>query len=213
MSVEIATVSSHPVSYDPDHQWYQVTNSFEYAYEDATSTNYLNIYMTRNNGAMTWVYFNFDFSSIPDDATITSVSCQAKAYISNTNSSRVTTRICQLYAGSTAKGSAHTLTTSTTAFSMTTGTWTVAELKQAKIYLLAIRGTSQTTTNIYLRFYGATFTVTYEYGGQEITIPIRVKSGGQWVTPTQTFIKQNGSWVGPKKIYIKDSGIWKSLIE
>lgn len=49
-------------------------------------------------GAMTWVYFNFDFSSIPDDATVTSVSCQAKAYISNTNSSRITTRICQLYA-------------------------------------------------------------------------------------------------------------------
>lgn len=75
----------------------------------------------------------------------------------------ITTRQIQLFSGTTAKGSAHTLSTSTTAFSVTAGTWTRGDLEDARIRMYAVRGTSQTTTSIYFRFYGATLEVEYEY--------------------------------------------------
>lgn len=40
---------------------------------------------------------------------------------------------------------------------------------------------------------------------------ISVKSGNNWVKPSQIYIKQNGSWVSPSGIYIKQNGEWKPM--
>lgn len=150
---------SHPTSYDSSYSAYSVSGLTN-GQTDSNSTTYSTINLTRGNGAETSVYYNFDLN-IPSAATITSVTCTAKCYISTTNSSRISTRQVRLYSGSTAKGSAATVSNSTTAFNVTAGTWTAAELNNAKIRVYAVRGSSNTNTNYYFRFYGATITVEY----------------------------------------------------
>lgn len=126
-----------------------------------TSTSYATVNLTNGSRATTNAIWSFDCSSIPEGAEIVSVTCKAKCSINNTQSSRISTRKIQLYSNTTAKGSAYTVANSTTAFSITAGTWTRAELQNARIRLDATRGTSSTTTSYYFRFYGATLTVTY----------------------------------------------------
>ena len=115
------TITVHPTGVADDYAYASVS-SITNGYAESSNTNYATINLTTGNGAITYIYFTFDFSSIPAGATIDSVSCTAKAYINTTNSSRITTRQIQLYSGTTAKGSASTVSNSTTAFSMTTGT-------------------------------------------------------------------------------------------
>lgn len=127
----------------------------------STSTSYATINLKTGSKAESWAYFGFDTSEIPADAEIVSVTCSEKCYISNTTSSRIGTRQIQMFTGTTAKGSATTVSTSTTAQNMTCGTWTRAELENCRIRMYAVRGTSYTTTTYYFRFYGATLTIKY----------------------------------------------------
>ena len=115
------TLNIHPTNVASDHSYASISNTTN-GYTDSSSTTYATINLTTGSSATTYIYFTFDFSDIPVEATIDSVSCSAKAYISSTNSSRITTRQIQLYTGTTAKGSASTVSNSTTAFNMTTGT-------------------------------------------------------------------------------------------
>ena len=67
-----------------------------------------NDYSNGGSSSKAYIYYSFDFSSIPDNATITSVSCQVKGHAENT--SRSTCNL-QLYVGtSTAKGSSSKFT-------------------------------------------------------------------------------------------------------
>lgn len=201
----MATVSGHPTSYDSDYSAYSVTG-LDQGETDSSSTNYATINLTRGSRAETSIYYNFGLD-IPDGATINSVSCTAKCYISNTQSSRIATREVRLYSGTTAMGSAHTVSNSTTAFTVTAGTWTASELNNAKIRIHAVRGTSNTTTNYYFRFYGATITV--DYTEPTTGTNVRVKSNGAWVTAKKVLVKQNGAWQQASKVLVKDSGTWK----
>ena len=176
------TITVHPTGVADDYAYASVS-SITNGYAESSNTNYATINLTTGNGAITYIYFTFDFSSIPAGATIDSVSCTAKAYINTTNSSRITTRQIQLYSGTTAKGSASTVSNSTTAFSMTTGTWTRNELQNARIRLYGVRGTSNTTSAYYFRFYGATFTVNYSVNGIAYTIGATSNVTGTTVDP------------------------------
>ena len=176
------TISAHPTGVASDHAYASVSNTTN-GYADSSNTTYATINLTTGSGATTYIYFTFDFSDIPSGATIDSVSCSAKAYINTTNSSRITTRQIQLYSGTTAKGSASTISNSTTAFSMTTGTWTRDELLNARIRLYGVRGTSNTTSTYYFRFYGATFTVNYSVNGIAYTIGATSNVTGTTVDP------------------------------
>lgn len=172
------TLSAHPSSYDTVHYSYaSVSSSYPIsnAYTDSSSTTYAQVNWKTGGGAETYVYLRFDFSDIPADATITSVSAKAKGYVNTTNSSRVTTRQMQLATGTTLKGSALTLSTSTSEQTFSsTGTWTRAELNSAGIRYYVKRGTSNTSSNYQLRMYGATMTVNYEY--EEIAYSITVSN-------------------------------------
>ena len=107
-----------------------------------------------------YALYDFSVSGIPSNATINSVSCTARAYVNNT--SRVTTRTMQLYAGNTAKGSATTISgTSSAVYTMSVGNWTISELQNARIRITGQKSTSNQTGYIY--FYGATLTVNYTY--------------------------------------------------
>lgn len=173
-----ATISTHPTSYDTSHYSYaSISSSYPMtnAYTDSSSTNYAQVSWETGSGAETYVYLKFDFSSIPSGATIKSVVAKAKAYVNTTNSSRVTTRQMQLAAGTTLKGTALTISNSTSEQTFSNvGTWTRAEILTAGVRFYVKRGTSNTSSTYQLRMYGATMTVTYEY--QETTYTITVNN-------------------------------------
>lgn len=177
------TITAHPTNVADDYAYASISGTTR-GYTDASSTTYATINLTTGSGATTYIYFTFDFSDIPAGATIDSVSCSAKAYINTTNSSRITTRQIQLYSGTTAKGSASTISNSTTAFTMTAGSWTRNELQNARIRLYGVRGTSNTTSGYYFRFYGATFTVNYSVNGIAYTIGATSNVSGVTVDPS-----------------------------
>ena len=172
------TISAHPTSYDTSHYSYaSISSSYPItnAYADSSSTTYAQINWKTGSNAETYVYLKFDFSSIPSNATIKTVTAKAKGYVNTTNSSRVTTRQMQLATGTTLKGSALTLSNSTSEQTFSNvGTWTRAELLNAGIRYYVKRGTSNTSSSYNIRAYGATMTVTYEW--QETTYTITVNN-------------------------------------
>ena len=158
------TLTAYPSSYDTsNHSYASVNSSYPLSNpvgKGSDNTTYAQWNLTTGFGAESYVFYKFDLSEIPEDATITSVSCTATAYISTTSSIRVTTREIQMYYGtSTAKGSASTISNSTSALTLTCGTWTRAELNDCRIRIYSKRGWSKTTTTYYNRMYGATLTV------------------------------------------------------
>lgn len=172
------SISRHPTSYDTTHYSYaSISSSYPLSngYTDSSSTTYAQVSWKTGSSAETYVYYKFDFSDIPTNATIKSVSAKAKAYVNTTNSSRVTTRQMQLATGTTLKGSALTISNSTSEQTFSSvGTWTRNELLDAGIRYYVKRGTSNTTSTYNLRMYGATMTVTYEW--QETTYTITVNN-------------------------------------
>ena len=184
------TISAYPSSLDTEHSVYASITDTEDAYDSSSSSTYARIDLVTGSNANTYAFFNFDLD-IPAGATISSVACTAKAYVSSTSTNRITNRQIQLFSGTTAKGSASTISTSTTAITMTTGTWTAVELQNAKIRIWIQRGTNSTTsTSYYGRFYGATFTVTYSLSGTEYSITAASAVQSITVSPSSQYIMQ-----------------------
>lgn len=108
--------------------------------EDPNTTNTGNTYCKGTNSsrnASGWIIYNFDFSEIPEDAIIDST--EVKVYgsrESSTNSTEYRARV-ELYSGDSVKGSYYDLTSTNysivTIPDENTGTWTRAELQQAKL--------------------------------------------------------------------------------
>ena len=190
------TISAHPTSYDTSHHSYaSISSSYPItnAYTDSSSTTYCQVSWKTGSGAETYVYLKFDLSAIPNDATIKSVTAKAKGYVNTTNSSRVTTRQMQLATGTTLKGSARTLSTSTSEQTFTdVGTWTRAELHDARIRYYVKRGTSNTSSTYQMRMYGATITVTYEWQETAYTITVN-NSSSATVTANPTEVESGGT--------------------
>ena len=115
-----------------------------------------------------YLYLTFDTSDIPSGATITGVSGTVTVRVSST--SRVTSTVCQLYSGTTAKGSNVTFASTSTSntVTLTPGTWTASELGDLR---LRIGGTgSSSSQSKYIYLYGATITVSYTVTAHDITI-------------------------------------------
>lgn len=207
MATLTGSISNHPVSYDSDRQWNSASNT-AYGYTDSSSTNYCQVNLTMGQQAETMVNWNFgSFAGIPEGATIDSVTCTCKCMINNTTSNRVNIHTAQLYTGSTAKGTAYSVTTTVTEFSIVPGTWTREELLSAKLRLYAKRGNNYYGTGYYFRFYGATMTVEYSYEGASYNL--KVKNNGSWVTPTKVLVKDGGTWKEPTNILAKSGGSWQ----
>lgn len=142
---------------------YPVTN----AYNDETNTTYARYSVSQSTTGS--VYFTFDTNDLPADATITGVTAKARLRVGNT--SRVTNTTCQLYSGSTAKGSSSTFATTAsppTAITLTAGTWTRSELSDLR---MLVGGTgSSSSSSRYIYVYGASVTITYSVSAYDITI-------------------------------------------
>ena len=188
------TITVYPSGYDTVNSNYKGIYSghdINLGYADATSTTYAGIYLNTGNYADTKFYYTFNLSSLPANATINSVTCTAKCHITST--SGIPTRTIQLSSGTTEKGTASTLsTTSGTTYDLTVGTWTAAELQNACIYLHAVRSTTNATTDRTFRFYGATLTVNYTEAPSDA---LYFKQNGTWTAATKAYKKVSGTWV------------------
>lgn len=164
------SVSLHPSGYTgasnltvPTSGSYTITNAYK---ASGNTTNYCRI--TVNTSTTGYFYLTFDTSDIPSGATITSITGTVTVRVSNTQ--RVINTVCQLYSGTTAKGS-NTQFNSTTASNTETlipGTWTRAELNDLRLRIGATGSSSTQTKYIYL--YGATITINYSVTTHGITI-------------------------------------------
>lgn len=189
------------------------TQYLEYAIghtaESPGSTSTQNTYAKGNASGNTTTgtaIYSFDFSSIPANAEITSVS--VRCYAARENSSIDSTHVCKIgvYSGSTLKGAEQNVTS--TSYSIVTlsnvGTWTRAELQSAKFHL---------TLGYYGgRCTGITWSVTYSVGGYVYTIAnvatnhtIIISSAG---AQPELYVKRNGSWVQVQTAYVKQNGSW-----
>lgn len=167
---------------------------------DASGNDYCS-----SSGSTAHIDYAFDFSEIPAGATIQSVSVSVKGHCESTSSSSEVAE-CQLYSGSTAKGSVTEFTsTSDAVYNMTTGTWTWAELQDAVLrFTIGYYGG---------RLVGATWTVVYEMSGYVYTITnisgdhaiVVTASGGE---TSALYVKINGSWVEVAEAYRKVNGAW-----
>ena len=129
-----------------------------------SSTNYARLQLRSTDHI---AYYNFDVTGIPASATIESVECKLKGYV--TNSSYYPQ--VRLYSGDTAKGSTVSVTSTTSGgqiYDLSGGSWTVSELSEAKIRITVYRGSTQNTRYFY--FYGADLIVNYSFQGTAYTI-------------------------------------------
>ena len=192
---ESGSLTVYPQAYDTsDYSFKSISNPTNPVGKGSGNSSNASVSLNTGAGAESYIFWPFDLSVIPEDATIDSVSCKVKAHITAAVSNTiVATRTMRLYSGNTAKGSETTIPAggSASVVSLTAGTWTRDELKQCRLRLYAKRGTSNTSITYTLRFYGADLTVTYTYQSEKFMLKI----GGAWHDVARVFKKANGIWV------------------
>ena len=162
-----------------------------------------------------YVYYNFDSISIPQNATIDSVSCVARnrAYAGNNGGTSRGTCGLRLMAGNTEKGSEYTYTsTANTAYTLTTGNnWAASDFNNGiSLRILIYRS----GTNWFgCRFYGATLTVNYTVDGIEYEINASSETSLATVEPSSQELFQGESGVvkietdNIGNIVVEDNGV------
>lgn len=205
------SVNITPSSVDTSHYSAALSSNTTYGYTAHTSDICAGIKLKNGSNAETYRYFKFDTSEIPQDATIISVSCQAKANISVTTASVVATKYLQMAYGTTLKGSPSNFTsTSVTTFDLSCGSWTRAELDNIGIKVYAKRGTSQTSSAVYIYFYGATLTVQYSYQATLYSLSLTNNSSySATLTETEVEAGETARLIVPdldENIIVKDNG-------
>ena len=201
------THTSDVVSFDSTNStYYAILTGFptDNGLGDGTTGSYAGFNLTRGSNAITNIYYNFDCSAIPDDATITSVSCYYRASISTTTTNYVNTSNLQLCAGTTAKGTATSkLTTTATFYTINGGSnWTVAEIKNCKIRGYAKRGTRNTSSQYAIRLFGGTLTVEYTVQGIVYSITATSNVSDETISPSTQEVQEGG--LGSVKIVTDD---------
>ena len=208
-----------PIAYANDYvvQYYNntyFTNPSNF-YGDANSGSYGQWYSVTGEGSETIVDFLFNIVNIPQICEITSVNLSFKCYLQG--GAYHDYRYAQLYSGNTAKGSpSGNLDASTSVRTLDDcGSWTREELDSLKLRIYLKRGSTNTTTNYYVRFYGATLTITYReydeayysYTVSNIQADHTIVINEASSTPP-SYIKVNGQYVSISKIWKKVNNVW-----
>lgn len=215
MAIITETKKFVPVGYDSERSvYYQDILDPNRFLDDADSTNYATVYLVRGTNAETFFYLTFDFSSIPENATITSVVARTRGRCSG-NSNRLSFRQVRGYIGDNTKGYSSNLAASdqTITLDLGNGGFTRESLQNFTIRWYARRSSnsSYATYSLYFYIYGADVTVTYEYDDGASSSSYYIKKNNLWVPVTKVYEKINGSWVEQNdfvfdnnKIYITD---------
>ncbi len=163
---------------------YPVTNAYTYSSDTSTYARY-----SISTSTTGYVYLTYDTSDIPQNAIIQSVAAKARLRISNTT--RVTSRVCQLYTGTTAKGENTDFSytySGGSVIDLSTGTWTRSELNDLR---MMIGGTgSSSTSSKYIYIYGTDITITYTVGSSR-TVTTTLTGNGT-ISPSGTITTYDG---------------------
>ena len=191
------TLAFLPSAFDSVNSVYKSENTLfsNVIGKDHTNETYAEWDLVTGSAAITQVYYRFDCSSIPADATIDSIQIQAKLYSSNAQ---------MFYAGNTSlyfvngteqigngTGNQAWGTTIKTV-ELNPGTCTRDQLNDAGIKILCARGYLGTSRSYQIRFYGATLTIAYTTAGKE---QFMLKNAGVWQPVSEVYKKINGVWV------------------
>lgn len=155
------------------------------------SSEYAKWNIDTTSDAASRVVYNFDLSSIPENATINKVDGKVKASISNTSSNTIKSRTAYfryIFNGNWTLIGNGTVPGTPTVNNITIATLTRDLLQNMVLDLLTVRGNK--TTAVTEQFYGASIDVTYTYT-EEVIDPEPEPQGD--------------------KLYIKDSGLVKPV--
>lgn len=162
------------------------------------SSDYAQWYMVTGGAALTRVFYTFDLSAIPSNATITSVACSAKCQAQDGSVFRGGNNQVALWSGETsiaATGGIQAFGTSATVVTIPEATWTREQLNDCRLMIQGSRGLLGTSTSYYMRLYGADLTVTYEVPPEGPTPTLYLKQNGIYTPCSSAFKKTNGVWV------------------
>ena len=208
------TFEAVPSSFDSTNStYYQIASGYptDNGLKDGSGT-YAGFHMTRGSNAETKIYYNFDCSEIPNDATITSVTGSFRCSMSSSSTNYISQANLQFCSGTSVKGSSVSVLSTTAQYYDVNGgnSWTVAEVKNCKIRLYAKRGSKQQNSQYTARFFGGTLTITYTTQGIAYTITASSEVDGETLTPaTQDIIAGESGWV---KINVTDT-TYRRLID
>lgn len=213
-SVQSDSIAVYPSSNNNTN--FTVTN-IDNAYNSADNTTYARL--DASGGSTGTIYLNFGAITLPTGATLQSVTCSATLQFSRNNSSSGVTSSFQMYAGTTAKGSANNWVTSATdvaktTYNLTMGTWTTSDLSNPRLYITMTNNAYSTHRYIYV--YGATLTVTYSISGTIYIYTVSNITADHTIVftagaVTETFYRKvNGTWTAMSvtEVYKKVNGAW-----
>ena len=164
----------------------EIRNATNPVGKGSSNTTYADVNAASKGTA--YCYWPFDVSAIPENATIDSVSCVVGVMVNN-GAAPFTGNI-QLYSGSTAKGTASSLSYSSSKkiITLSVGTWTRAELNGIRLRTYLKNNGSFAFS---LSFFGADLAVTYTYQGQKFML----KLSGSYHDIARAFQKIDSIWI------------------
>ena len=197
MLIITATTKFVPVGYDSGRSvYYQDLVNPSGFLDDADTTDRTTVYLVRGANAETFFYLTFDFSSIPANASITSVVARTKGRCTG-NSNRLSFRQVRGYIGDNTKGYSSNLTAAdqTITLDLGAGGFTRESLQNFTIRWYARRSNNGTDYSLYFYVYGADVTVTYEYDDSPGGSGVSTKENGVWNEASAIYKKLSGNWV------------------
>jgi hypothetical protein len=156
---------------------YPVTNGYNHGAESASQVRY----WPSTRSTTGYFYYTFNDPEIPNNATITSITVRATGRLSSTSSNNRMT--AQAYAGTVAKGSSISFTTTTSSTkTLSVGSWTASELSNIRLRLSTYH-TSTTVSGRYARFYGTDVTIDYSISTTAYTIAASSNASNATISP------------------------------
>lgn len=162
--------------------WAGANSSYPIASPVGTSADSPNKYgglpLKTGSNAESYFYILFDTSSVPENATIDSVTGNISIYETTTVTSRTSSRYSQLTSGTTKKGTSTSFSHSSTATVSIDGGggWTREDISDLRIYTYLKRNTSNATSTTTVYWRGADVTIGYtEDSGIKHTVTITAK--------------------------------------
>lgn len=191
-------------------------SNIENAYDDADSEDYAQLQLSAG-GTTGTLYLNFPSFSLPSGATLESVACRATLQYNRNGSSSGFTASCQMYSGSTAKGSATSVVSAggtdvaKTTFNLSVGSWSASELANARFYLTATNNASGTTRYLYV--YGVSLDITYSIDGVIYTYTLTNVTADHTIIVSASAVQpklwfKDPSWTVAIKAWKKVGGTW-----
>lgn len=181
------------------------------------TSNYARIQLSASNTSTNcYIYYVFNVSGIPSNATINSVNASVRI----SRNGYVGSSTVQLYNGTTAKGSSvsfsstNTTGTSVPITSITNGgSWTVSQLSNLRIRITGRRTSTQNTGYIYL--FGMDVTISYSISGTEYEITSTLATDAvDSIDPAgQTYVTEGDDYVlaiytnDISNIAVEDNGV------